>query len=66
MKQIKVKKDFTIGEEYYSKGDTIDLSKLKYKQIVTLNEKGYIDPLTLKDLIEIKKGNKKIEDKEEE
>lgn len=68
MKQVKVKNDFTIGKNYYFKNDTLDLSKLKYEQIVKINEKGYIDPLTIKELLEIKKAlNKddKIEKKEE-
>lgn len=68
MKQVKVKNDFTIGKNYYFKNDTLDLSKLKYEQIVKINEKGYIDPLTIKELLEIKKElNKddKIEKKEE-
>lgn len=68
MKQVKVKNDFTIGKNYYFKNDSLDLSKLKYEQIVKINEKGYIDPLTIKELLEIKKAlNKddKIEKKEE-
>ena len=44
MKQVKVKNDFTIGKNYYFKNDTLDLSKLKYEQIVKINEKGYIVP----------------------
>lgn len=68
MKQVKVKNDFTIGKNYYFKNDTLDLSKLKYEQIVKINEKGYIDPLTIKELLEIKKElnkDNKIEKKEE-
>lgn len=68
MKQVKVKNDFTIGKNYYFKNDTLELSKLKYEQIVKINEKGYIDPLSIKELLEIKKAlNKddKIEKKEE-
>ena len=63
MKPIKIKRDFTMNNEYYFKGDTLERN-LTYEQIVKLNEKGYIEPLSIKDLQEIKKGNK-IEKKEE-
>lgn len=65
MKPIKAKKDFTIGNEYFFVGDTIELDKLKYEQIVKLNEKGFIEPLTMKELIEIKKNKNNILVKEE-
>lgn len=65
MKPIKAKKDFTIGNEYFFVGDTIELDKLNYEQIVKLNEKGFIEPLTMKELIEIKKNKNNILVKEE-
>lgn len=66
MKPIKAKKDFTIGEEYFFVGDTIELNKLDYEQIVKLNEKGFIEPLTMKELIEMKKNKNNFNKKEEE
>ncbi len=57
MKNLKAKKDFTIDDEYFAVGDEIDLSEVKdYQTIVILNEKGFIEPLTRKELKEIKKG----------
>lgn len=69
MNKIIVKKDFTIGDEYFAIGDEVDLSEVKdYQTIVKLNEKGFIEPLTRKELKEIKKGleNPKKSFKEEE
>ena len=66
MKPIKAKKDFIIGNEYFFVGDTIEPNKISYEQIVKLNEKGFIEPLTMKELIEIKKNKNNILVKEEE
>lgn len=60
MKPIKAKKDFTIGSEYFFVGDTIEPNKISYEQIVKLNEKGFIEPLTIKELIEIKRNKNNI------
>lgn len=65
MKPIKAKKDFTIGEEFFVAGDTIEPNKYDYEQIVKLNEKGFIEPLNRKELIEIKKNKNNILMKEE-
>lgn len=57
MKKIIAKKDFTIDDDYFAIGEEIDLLEVKdYKTIVILNEKGFIEPLTRKELKEIKKG----------
>lgn len=53
MKPIKVIKDFTTDNKDYIVGDVIE--KLNYAQIVRLNELGFIEPLTYKDLVEIKR-----------
>lgn len=65
MKPIKAKKDFTIGEEFFVIGDTIEPNKYNYEQIVKLNEKGFIEPLNRKDLMEIKNSKDNIIVKEE-
>lgn len=65
MKPIKAKKDFTIGNNEYFIGDTIELNSLNFEQIVKLNEKGFIEPLTRKELIEIRKGKNNSIVKEE-
>lgn len=67
MKPIKAKIDFIIKDNYYSAGETVEIKD--YSKIIDLNEKGFIEPLTTKDLVEIKKeleNPKKINLKEEE
>ena len=51
MKAIKVKHDFSVDGKFYFTGDVIE-DKIKYETLVKINEKGYIEPLTLKDLTE--------------
>ena len=53
MKTIKAKINFTLGSEYYIKGEPIE--DLSYEQIVKLNEKGFIEPLEYEDLVILKK-----------
>lgn len=65
MKPIKAKKDFTIGDNFFAMGDTIEPSKYSYEQIVRLNEKGFIEPLSRKELMELKKSKSNILVKEE-
>lgn len=59
-------KDFTIDNEFYFANDEVKIKD--YKTIVRLNEKGFIKPLTLKELVQIKKEleTPKIIKKEEE
>ena len=45
--------DFTANGEYYIKGD--EIKNLDYRQIVKLNEMGFIEPLEYKDLVLIKR-----------
>lgn len=56
---VKAKKDFSINGKFYFIGDEV---AEKYEDIVKLNEKGYIEPLTTKQLYQIK--NKKIKKEE--
>lgn len=60
MKKVIAKIDFTTDNEQYIAGD--EINNLSYKQIVKLNEKGFIEPLTYKDLVLIKR---ELEKKEE-
>lgn len=66
MKPIKCSKDFTFGEDYYFENDIIEPTKENYKMIEKLNEKGFIYPLTLKELFEIKKTIDRPKIKKEE
>ena len=63
MRPIKVIKDFIANDKAYIVGDVIE--KMSYNQIVKLNELGFIEPLTYKDLVEIKRELEKPEKKEE-
>ena len=60
MKKVIAKIDFTTNNEQYIVGD--EINNLSYKQIVKLNEKGFIEPLSYKDLVLIKR---ELEKKEE-
>jgi hypothetical protein len=64
MKKIIAKVDFTSNIGDFIAGD--ELSDLTYEQIVKLNEKGYIEPLTYKDLVLIKRELKNPKFKKEE
>ncbi len=65
MKKIIARKDFTANGVNYIEGDEIKTSN--YEAIVRLNEKGFIDPLSYKDLVLIKRelDNPKTFKKEE-
>lgn len=60
--KIIAKIDFTSNLGEFIKGD--EITNLTYEQIVKLNEKGFIEPLTYKDLVLIKREleNPKKED----
>lgn len=66
MKKIIAKIDFTSNIGNYIAGE--EITGLNYNQIVKLNEKGFIEPLTFKDLILIERelNNKNKIKKEEE
>lgn len=65
MKKLIAIKDFTANGVNYIEGDEIKTSN--YEAIVKLNEKGFIDPLSYKDLVLIKRelDNPKTFKKEE-
>lgn len=66
MIKIIAKKDFTRKGEYVFVGDEIKANDIN--EIVRLNEKGFIEPLTLKEIIQFKKeleNPKKIKEEEE-
>ena len=64
MKAIKIKKDFSVDGKFYFAGDTIE-GKIKYETLVKINEKGYIEPLTLKELTEYQREINEYKKKEE-
>ena len=49
MKKVVAKKDFGINGKYYITGDEINIDNITV--IRTLNEKGFIEPLSYKDLV---------------
>jgi hypothetical protein len=51
--KIIAKIDFTSNKGDFIKGD--ELKDFTYEEIVKLNEKGFIEPLTYKDLVLIKR-----------
>lgn len=53
MIKIIAKKDFTRNGEYVFVGDEIKANDIS--EIVRLNEKGFIEPLTFKDIVQLKK-----------
>lgn len=53
MIKLIAKKDFTANGTDYIVGDEINTNN--YEAIVRLNEKGFIEPLTYKDLVLIKR-----------
>ena len=61
MKKVIAKIDFTTNIGDYIAGD--EITGLSYEQIARLNEKGFIEPLTYKDLVLIKR---ELERKKEE
>jgi len=51
MTEIVAKTAFNLNNKYYFPGDKV---KANFEQIIKLNEKGYIEPLTAKQLMELK------------
>lgn len=49
---MKAQIDFTLDGKYYAKGEEVKCNN--YEKIVSLNEKGFIYPLSRKDLFKIK------------
>lgn len=61
MKGIKFKKNCNFNEKEYNIGD--ELKKvINYSDLWKLNEKGFIEPLSEKEFIKLKKQSRKKED----
>lgn len=60
MKPVKAIKDFTFNGIDYIIGDEIEVKEIK--DIVKLNEKGFIEPLSRKDIVLIQRQLKKGEE----
>lgn len=56
MKEIKAKATFSLNGVIYEKGDVINTKDIN--EIIRLNEKGFIEPLTPKDIQTIEKNLK--------
>ena len=65
MIKIIAKKDFTRNGEPIFAGDKLKVNTVE--ELVKLNEKGFIEPLTLKEIVQFKKEleNSKIKKEEE-
>lgn len=61
MKSVKAIKDFTLNGVDYIQGDNIEVKDIQ--ELVKLNEKGFIEPLSRKDIVLIQRQlNKKEEE----
>ena len=64
---MKAKIDFILNGKFYEENKEIELDGIKFEEVIKLNEKGFIYPLTTKELYEIKEkiknSSKKKEDK---
>lgn len=52
---MKAQIDFTFNGNFYEKGQELNPKIFGYEKIIELNEKGFVYPLTTKDLFKIKK-----------
>lgn len=66
MKPIKVIKNGKYQNIYIYENDIIEPTKENFEMIKVLNEKGFIEPLTLKEINEIEKFINKPRNKKEE
>ena len=66
MKPIKVIKNGKYQSTYIYEGDILEPTKENFEMIKVLNEKGFIEPLTLKEINEIEKFINKPKFKKEE
>lgn len=60
MKELIAKKDFTLYGKKYIVGDKIETKDIQI--IAMLNEKGFIEPLSYKDLVIIERESQKEKD----
>lgn len=58
-----VQKEFTYHNKFYSKLDEIDSKEIKFEDIVKMNEKGFIEPLTTQELMLLKKDSEIVKNK---
>lgn len=56
MKPIRVKKNGKYKNKYIYENDIIEPTEENFEMIKILNEKGFIDPLTLREINEIEKN----------
>lgn len=64
MKKIIAKKDFLLDDIFYIKDE--ELKNLSYEDLVMLNEKGFIEPISFQELILLKRELEKINKNKEE
>ena len=62
MKSLVCKKDFSLNGTYYIQGDVLNITDINV--IKKLNEKGFIEPLTLRDLTILERELKNVNEKE--
>lgn len=55
MKPIVVAKTGKVNDEYFIEGDIIKPNKDNIRLIIKLNEIGFIEPLSLEDIIKLKR-----------
>jgi len=60
MKQIVANKNFTLNGKYYETNDEVKVDN--FEQVKMLNEKGFIKPLTRKELENFLKEKNKIKE----
>lgn len=63
MKKLIAKKDFTINGDFFIKGDEVNVEDISV--VRKLNEKGFIEPLNLKELLILERELKNKLKKEE-
>ena len=62
---MKAKIDFILNGKFYEENKEIELDGIKFEEVIKLNEKGFIYPLTTKELYEIKEKIKNSSEKKE-
>ena len=62
MKKLVCKKDFSLNGTYYIEGDILDITDINI--IKKLNERGFIEPLSLRDLTLLERELNNINKKE--
>lgn len=68
MEYLKFKKNVFFNDDFYVEGETLNISEIKnLKDIWKLNEKGFIEPITYKEYLQILKSkNNPLKIKKEE